>query len=392
MKNIFKVFYLALFFLSQAKAEEVSRSYADVLSEVTNRIDSYEKLIKKSGDSDWLLRDKLTSAYIERASLTNKFSDFSAAENVLNQAFKNAPQGSGPLLTAARLDYSLHRLSDAEKKLDLISKQVLIKSDKQIAILALQSNILFQRGNYSEALKGYHQCENYQSGACLEDLAIYYSKTGGLAEARSIFNLLLLKCKNEDFHHRAWLNLQLGIIELNQKNYDMALINLNAANKIMPDWWLVQEHIAETLGLKGDYKAAIEIYEKIVEQTGLPQYIDALAEMNLKVGKNQESEKLFKQAELIWQTDIKNFPEAVSGHAIDHYSLVNNKEEFYKLALSNYKNRPNGEAGIKLAKALLEIGEQKQAKLEIEKILKSTYESKELNQVACLTGLNQFCN
>jgi len=393
-KSVLVIVFLLLWSALDTLAEQSlssnkqdSMAYQDVLGSINQRVLALEKLVAKARADDWLIRDKLASAYLAKASLTNSFADYSKAEELLNVAISSAPKGSGPLLTAAKMHYSLHRLTKSEELLEQIANQKLLKVDKRIALLALNSNIKFQRGEYQQALNGYQECERYSPGACLTDLAIYHSKTGGLAEARSIFTLELLRTDKSDYHRLAWLNLQLGILDLNSGDYPASIRYLTEADRIMPDWWLVREHIAEVQNLLGNTKVAIDIYKDVISKTELPQYMDALAEIYESQGEIDAARTLYERAEKLWERDITKFPEAASGHALDHYKLVGKNQDYLRLALANYKNRPNGEAGTILAEAYLLNGNSVAAKAQIGKVVASPF--KNTDSTALNDTLNQ---
>ncbi|MCA9837683.1 MAG: hypothetical protein KC422_12270 [Trueperaceae bacterium] len=49
---------------------------------------------------------------------------------------------------------------------------------------------------------------------------------------------------------KAYLELTRGLLEVDQENYDMALGYYEKAKKLVPEWWLVDAHIAEVQALK----------------------------------------------------------------------------------------------------------------------------------------------
>lgn len=362
-------------------------TYKDLLGDLSIRIDSFQKLLV-GRDDDWLVRERLAGLYIERAGLTNNLQDFSAAEKVLEQAFAIAPKGSGPFITAARANYSIHRLAKAEQLINAMSKQVLMKGKSQIALISLHANIAFQQGRYAEALAGYRECENLSPGTCRTDLALYYAHTGGVSEAQALFLQALNETRSEDAKTRAWIKLQLGILMMEQGRYTEALKELGEADSIFPGWWLVREHIAETHTLRGDLAKAVPIYEEVVKETGLPQYMDALAECYKSLGRLSESKALSEKAEVLWEEQLKSFPESASGHALEHYLTdTANKQKLLQLAESNFHTRPGVEARIFLSLAYLETGRKEEASKQITSALATTFRSAQLYEVASRVSL-----
>lgn len=352
-----------------------SMTYQKLLGQINERVLSLEKLAGVSQDNDWLTLDKYASVLIEKANLTGNLANFKLAEEVLEKAMTRAPKGSGPLLTAAKMKFSLHKLSEAEKYLDLISKQHLISNQKSLAVHQLRADIDFQKGQYDKALEGYRECEKASEGICLLNIALFYAKSGGTPEATAIFKYVLSKAGIDDYYSRAWINLQLGIINLEAGKLDQSLQYLDIANKILPGWWLVEEHRAEVLTLKGEVDKAIPLYEKVIVETNLPQYMDALAETYLEKSLTDKAKLLLDKANFLWEAQLKEYPESASGHALDHYLLLNNNEKYLKLAEDNFNTRPNAEARGILANALYLNGKIEESAKQIEILKESSFKS-----------------
>lgn len=372
--------------LSPSKVSENS-TYQQYLSNLDTLIRSARVRVAKR-PNEWLIRQTLVSALFERASLTNNLEDYKNTDFELNAAFKLAPKGSGPLLIGAKFNYSVHRLNKAQEYLDLLGKQRAFKAADGFAANVLRAEIAFQRGEYKDAYALFLNCESVLKGACAKQLAIYFSRTGDLAKAEAIFREISTS-KNESEHSRAWLSLQLGIIKMEQGKYLEALSELTKADEIFPGWWLVEEHIAEVQLLLGRVEEARTIYLKVVEQTGLPQYLDALTllsrnfpALSLEDFKNEQGfmdQEIEGRANKLWLETVSLFPESAQGHAIDHFLDV--KKDFKQaltLARENYKNRPNGEAGVTLAKCLIANGDYKEGRAIIDKVLSSEFRSAEL--------------
>jgi tetratricopeptide (TPR) repeat protein len=368
-----------------AKEKEEGPSYNKLIVDVTKRIDSLVKLALGRGN-DWLIRERLANALLERAGLTNSFEDYSRIEKVLSEAFSIAPKGSGPLLVAARFNYATHRLSETEKYLDIIANQAIRKDTTSLALASMRANLNFQRGKYEDAYMGYQKCESLRVGFCSADLALHLAKTGKQTEAESIFTKIFNTADQNDSRLKSWVKLQLGIIKLEQGDYDAALERLQEANAILPGWWLIEEHIAEINFLKGNNKAAISIYEEIVQKTNMPQFMVALAECYKKDLRLTEATDLINKAETAWNEKLAIFPEAASGHALDFYLETSpNPKKALELAKRNFETRPNTEARIYLAEAYLANNKPALAQEQMEVVLSTPYRSAKAYDVASKT-------
>ena len=165
--------------------------------------------------------------------------------------------------------------------------------------------------------------------------------------------------------------------------YSKAAEYLKEADRKLPNWWLVREHLAEVYTLMKNDHDAQPIYEDIVNKTNLPQYLDALAEVYKRQGKEKEAEELITKAEKLWEEQLRIFPESASGHALDHYfKYGTDNKKILTLAENNFKTRPNSEAKLYLAKAYLRNNQLKLAQEQIDSALNSPYKSTDLFDTA----------
>jgi Tfp pilus assembly protein PilF len=355
--------------------------YKALLDSIDLRIQGLAKLADKR-QGEWLIREHLAAVQLERANLSGSFSDMAQAEKTLNEALALAPQGSGPLLLAAKLNYSLHRLDAAEQYLDLLDARKLHKAKDGMASAVLRAELAFHRGDYDSALRGLHSVSAVLPAAVLMDLAIYHSKTAGTAEANALLEQAYAGIDASDGHGRAWVRLQQGILAMEAGDFELALKQMIAADKALPGWWLVREHIAEVNTLLGNDTAAVEIYREVIAQTGLPQYMDALAACYQRLGREQEAAALIAEAGKLWEAQIARYPEAAGGHGLEHFLEFGPASRALELARDNFAVRPGGEARVYLAQAYL-LNEQPAQALEVLRpALDSVYDCADLHAAA----------
>lgn len=398
MRNKFLYNFLFLFLLQLPIA--ITNISAEVIPNnklvTSNNPANYDSLLKSANErisalkarvasrpNEWLIRERLIATTFEKALLTNNVNDYQTVEQELNATIALAPKGSGPLMLAVKFNYSIHRLSKAEEYIEQMKNRAALKSTDALTMLALSSDIAFHKGEYAKALEGYRLCELAAPGVCTKQLITYYTKTGGYTESEALLKNNLIETAKTDFQTLAWLNLQLGILSMERGEYKKALEYLSEADKKLPNWWLVREHMAEVHTLMKNDKDAQPIYEDIVSKTNLPQYMDALAGVYKRQGKEKEADELIKKAETLWEEQLKIFPESASGHALDHYlKYSTDNKKILTLAENNFKTRPNSEAKLYLAKAYLRNNQLKLAQEQIDSALNSPYKSTDLFDTA----------
>ena len=179
-------------------------------------------------------------------------------------------------------------------------------------------------------------------------------------------------------HVMALRRLQRGLIALDRGRLDEALALYRLASDALEGWWLIDEHIAEVLLLSGKTKEAKAIYESVVVRTGAPEFMDALAAIEMREGNAEKARKLTLSARALYEQRLAAFPEAAAGHALDHF--LQDKVDVRKalsLAEKNFDTRPFGESATSLAKALLLSGKPGPAVVLIENQLAKGWDTAE---------------
>ena len=332
-------------------------TYADELKKLTAAIEHGITLGARQADNTLIPLD-VVSLYLERASLTGNYGDYSKAEALLASLATGPKPPPSQCLAWARLHYSLHRLKQASAALDTCPTTVEV-----IEVAALQADIALYSGRYREAEDTYR--------ALVNDVGLtpYYVRLGLLkkwlgapGEAAAFLEAAEKRYHGGSPTMRAWLKLQRGLVALDRGRLDEALAMYRLASDALDGWWLVDEHIAEVLLLSGKTAEAKRIYESVIARTGAPEFMDALAAIELSEGNRDNANKLTLKARAIYEQRLVAFPEAAAGHALDHYL---HSQADAKLALSlaqkNFDTRPYGEAAVALAKAWTMAGKPDRA-------------------------------
>ena len=292
----------------------------------------------------------MVGLYTERARLTGDYNDYGRAEDLLGRIHDQFGDTDGVCMARARLHYTLHRLAKAKATLDGCPRLAGTAED-----LAMRADIAFYSGRYKDAGIIYRALVNQVgSSAAYIQLALYAAKTGAPGEASAFMEAAEARYHGASPLQESWFALQRGLIELDRGRYDEARQLFALADERLPGYWLNEEHMAEATKLKGDTAAAKRIYADVVKKTGSPEYLDALGALEAEGGDAPAAKALFDRAEAIYTERAKRFPEAIAGHALEHY-LKDAPQPAKALALAqaNFANRPYGDAAIALAKAYL---------------------------------------
>jgi len=335
----------------------------------------------------WLLLERVANSYLKRAKLSGSIDDYLAAQSTLQQAFDLAGSG-GPVLLRASLNYSLHKVPEVDSDLNAAQSALIVSKATQEKIDGIRADILFQQGEYAQAKQAYKNLDaTSPSVANAARLAHYHQQVGEYEQAESWFNTAEQRIKGSSAYQGAWLKLQLGILDLERGRYNDALAHYQDALRQFPDFWLVQEHIAEIDAILGRYAAAEAMYRQLIPSTGSPLFMAALADVleaqNTAV-KNAESIKWRKKANNAYTVMMGQIPELVSGHAIEYFLETENSARTLELAQDNYRLRPNGQSALLLVQAYVVRDRHSDAMALLEKILASPHRSASLHATASL--------
>jgi len=332
----------------------------------------------------WLVLERAADLYLTRARLSGDYSDYERAEAALARAFAIAGEGAGPVLTQARLEFTLHRLGRAAARLAETDAWKIRPPADQRRIAALRADLAFQQGRYADALAGFEAAlAAERSLTNLARLAQYRWKTGDFADAEALYREALGQLRGEGGEEAAWLNLMLGLMDLDRGRYADALVHYRDAEAALSGYWLIDEHIAEVLALQGKTADALALYQDIIARTDNPEFMDAVAAIHLEAGRADEARAMIARARARYEAQLERYPEAAYGHALEHFlEFGDDPARVVELAEANHRTRPNAEAKISLARAYLKAGRTDAARAVIEDALATPWNTADLHATA----------
>ncbi|MBW2464398.1 MAG: hypothetical protein JRH11_22300 [Deltaproteobacteria bacterium] len=335
-------------------------------------------------DDDWIHLEIVANHYIDRARASGDWEDFAKADDAIRRAYDRAPEGAGPHLAKAALDYAMHRLPEASEALDALEAQAVVPVGVRGTISQLRADIAFHSGRYPEAKAAYEALlEDGRSPSLLIAYAQWHWKTGDLDQATVLLAEAESTAEGSRAGTRAWVYLVRGLFALERGAYDEALVEYRRGLRETPESWLHEEHIAEILVLQGEVAEASSLYESVIERTANPELMDALAGILRDRGQDADADALVLRARTGWETRLALFPEAAYGHAIGHWlELEDDPERTVQLAEANSAARPNGESKTLLAEAYLGAQRSEDAERTIREVLDSAWDTAEAHAAA----------
>ncbi|HEV2719203.1 MAG TPA: hypothetical protein VG323_04225, partial [Thermoanaerobaculia bacterium] len=271
-------------------------------------------------------------------------------------------------------NFKLHRLDAVDADLRLLD-------DDTPGVAQLRADLAFQRGRYDEARRGYqHEIDIAGKWDDYARLAYLQSRSGDFAGAERSYAQAEEEISAKEMRSYAWVELQRGLLEFEQRHYDAALARYRRAERAYSGYWLIEEHIAEVLDRLGKKNESIAMYETIISTTNNPEYVNALARIT---GRND----LYAEADRLNAARFALYPEAAIGHMIrDALARPAARPDLVQLAQRNVALRPNAESKLLLARAYLKVNDRAAAARLVDEIVKTTpWRTPELNDL--LTSL-----
>lgn len=181
---------------------------------------------------------------------------------------------------------------------------------------------------------------------------------------------------------QAWNELHRGILDLERGRLDEAMAHYRAADDICSGWWLIEEHIAEVLAENGERDAAAALYVDIIERTGLPEFMTAMAELELAAEDVEASRTWAARAEATYVRRMAHFRQAVVGHALEHWIAFGEPADAVELARENAASSPNGDALAAFTRALVNAGDLQRAAAAADRAVGTGFSSADLPATA----------
>lgn len=334
---------------SEAVVERQVDGYAQALEEIDRRVEDAQALARER--DNWADHELVASLVVQRARLSGKIEDWARADETLDLAFTRAPAGGGPVLARLELDLSLHRVEQAEQRLKQAEAAPIQTLDHKVAVAVARGELAAQRGQLDAAREAFEHADRLREDPANASRLALLARRRGDHEA-ALVGFQTARAGVQDGRGAAWTFLQEGLVEWDRGQAEAALAKYEAAEQVFPGWWLVTEHRAEALAALGQTEQAEALYRSVIEQTGHPEFMDALGELLLARGDEAEARTWFTSAREEHERRLALLPDAAGAHALDHL-IRHAPKEPRTLALAREVARlaPNEDNLARLAEA-----------------------------------------
>lgn len=332
-------------------------TYRQALADSDARVAAKEDLERRF-PGDWMRREAVGFALIDRFRLTGDYADLARARAVIAAARSTVAPPAGPILADAEIAMAGHRLTDAETALAAFAPAVAPERVETVAAAALAGDIAFYRGDLESARTQYDAA----GPIGMRDRLVLIAKAQGrFDEALTEQRMAAADRRRPSPFALATLSLRAGMIELARGDKAAARAFFERADEQFSGYWLTEAHLAQADALDGRAGQALKRMEKVAKTSKSAEVMDALALLLRTEGRVAESRLWAARASEAWQRRLALAPEAAWGHAVEHELVFGTPERALDLARRNLANRPFGEARVLMANALLVNGRTAEA-------------------------------
>ena len=297
---------------------------------------------------------KLAYLQYQHASLTGNLDGLYVAEQTLDHAIQHLGRDGDLYFLKANIHFKVHRLDDVEQ--DLNASTDLLESPQG---RALKADLDFQQGRYEAAKSGYQALiDEERTWDTLARLAYLNFKMGDFEGADRLYDEAVDELTAKEMRHYGWVELQRGVVDLSQGDYEKARAHYQRAERAYSGHWMVQEHVAELLAAEGKTDEAEALYQRVIERVPRPDFQQALGELYLSIGKTAEANDYLHRAEGAFLESAKRGEVHYYHHLADLYADVfENGAEAVKWAEKDLELRRNFATLAAMSWALYRTGE-----------------------------------
>lgn len=306
--------------------------------------------LERRAAGDDRARVELAAALLLRAQILGGVDD---APRALELARAASAAGAGALAEPVRAAAAtaLHHFDEAEAALRRAQAQ-------GVDVRPARRDLALARGRYGELQAEFERAHepsaDFRELAWRADLRLLAGDPGGATLwYRSAQDLY----QDVDPLPLAWLHTQQGIALLRHGDCASARVFFAAAVARLPQYYLAAEHLAECEAALGDLDSARSRYLAVIAQTGNPEFMAALAEVEMARGEADAAERLRAQADRAYQRLLASEPAAWSQHAAEFYLDTGRAAQAHELALANARLRQDLDSLILLARSAAAVGD-----------------------------------
>jgi tetratricopeptide (TPR) repeat protein len=245
--------------------------------------------------ADFLAMNQLADTYTARARLLGDEADYTRAEEMLRRSLSVNPSRYN-LSARTRLASALlarHRFREAQA----MAETVLVYKPGDRAAMAVVGDALFETGDPAGAAAWFRDLADLAPGvASFSRMAKLAAAQGDAKAARYWFSRTREAADEESGEPAAWVRVMMAELSIRTGDHDAARAYGREALRIVPDYYLAYEHLAEVEEREGNHAAARPLLQKAIGIARHPEFLLRLAGVEERLGNLPAARRLREEA------------------------------------------------------------------------------------------------
>lgn len=254
----------------------------------------------------------LAAWHMEKQLLDGDPAHADAALAALDKAVAAAPADRAVRQRRAGVLAHLHRFADAKADLE----HALKADPTDPGLRRALGKVLENLGDYAAAKPHLAVAPSRPTYQDVGDAALRHFKNGNFAKADHTLRLAAATYRDVHPIPLAWLDFQRGLIRLRTGKWADAKRFFEVAYRRLPSYYVVTEHLAEVEAKLGNHARALQIYDEVVANTNLPEFIAARAGVLDAMGRAADAKAALDAAEARWEAILAKHGPAYAVHAV----------------------------------------------------------------------------
>jgi tetratricopeptide (TPR) repeat protein len=232
---------------------------------------------------DCVAWNRLSAAYVLQMRETGDLSYVERAEQSARKSLSavSAAQNPGGLAVLAVAEFESHHFRDALR----LAQQAYDIDPRNSGALATIGDSRLELGDYSEAERTY---ESLRADGTTPSVQARLARLEEL-KGNNQKAVELMRTAAASSGDAIWYRVRLGELYFRTGDFSQAEEQYVAARARRPDSYLVLEHLAELRAAQGNFNEAINLYEKVVDSVPRGEFLQALGDLYVFMGKPAEA-------------------------------------------------------------------------------------------------------
>lgn len=295
------------------RLRQPTTSGAVYIGNLETRIQSLTSLLRS--DSNHPAATELAALLFHRFKVLGKLADLEQSVELIDERVKVAPDDLAARRARVSILAGVHRFKAAQSDFDFLMDKGAVPEKDTLAI-----QLALAVGDYdkvdSELLQADRPVDDFDLSVLRGNLAML---NGRLDTASIQFFRAQQMYQGSNPYPLAWLHTQQGIALLRAGDCTQARRFFDAAVQRLPGYYLAAEHLAECEVADGDLDGARARYHAVIEQTGQPEFLGALSNLERLAGNDDLADQLADHAEAGWNALLARLPGTFDDHAVEFF-------------------------------------------------------------------------